>query len=147
MRTSLVSDHPATLWQRFMPRRKEIVNTLDTGLYDVQVYDGLLDPGQFTPDTYFEKWAAVEVRDVEQVPEGMERLTLIGGRYAIFIHQGLYSHFKETMDDIFMRWLPGSAYALDDREHFEIMRERYYGPNDPNSEEEIWIPIKSVGKG
>jgi AraC family transcriptional regulator len=38
-------------------------------------------------------------------------------------------------------WLPNSAYALDDRPHFEALGEQYKN-NDPNSEEEIWIPIK-----
>jgi AraC family transcriptional regulator len=37
--------------------------------------------------------------------------------------------------------LPNSAYALDDRAHFEVLGEKYKN-NDPSSEEEIWIPIK-----
>jgi AraC family transcriptional regulator len=32
-------------------------------------------------------------------------------------------------------------YELDDRPHFEILGDKYKN-NDPNSEEEIWIPIK-----
>jgi AraC family transcriptional regulator len=41
---------------------------------------------------------------------------------------------------IFGSWLPGSSYLLDDRPHFEILGEKYKN-NDPDSEEEIWIPI------
>ena len=34
-----------------------------------------------------------------------------------------------------------SKYSIDNRPHFEIIGEKYKN-NDPNSEEEIWIPIK-----
>ena len=32
-------------------------------------------------------------------------------------------------------------YTLDDRPHFEILGEKYKN-QDPDSEEELWIPIK-----
>jgi len=42
---------------------------------------------------------------------------------------------------IYGQWLPNSNYLLDDKPHFEVLGEKYKN-NDPNSEEEIWIPIK-----
>lgn len=43
---------------------------------------------------------------------------------------------------IFSDWLPKSDYELDERPHFEILDEKYKN-DDPNSEEEIWIPIRN----
>ncbi len=40
-----------------------------------------------------------------------------------------------------MSCLPNSEYELENRPHFEVLGEKYKN-NDPNSEEEIWIPIK-----
>lgn len=42
---------------------------------------------------------------------------------------------------IFGTWLPASGYYLDNRPHFEILGHKYKN-NDPDSEEEIWIPVK-----
>ncbi|MDP5096829.1 MAG: GyrI-like domain-containing protein [Flavobacterium sp.] len=37
--------------------------------------------------------------------------------------------------------MPNSEYQLDNRPHFEILGAKYKN-NAPDSEEEIWIPIK-----
>ena len=88
----------------------------------------------------FEKWAAVEVAAFDDVPEGLETFTLGGGRYAVFDYKGA-STDSRIFVYIFTEWLPASGYALDDRPHFEILGDRYRNA-DPESEEEIWIPIK-----
>jgi AraC family transcriptional regulator len=99
----------------------------------VQVYNG--------PDTEFVKWAALEVEDFSYIPEYMQAYTLAGGLYAVFIHIGPPAAFEKTFQYIFNEWLPHSIYTLDDREHFEILGAKYKN-NEPDSEEEIWIPIK-----
>lgn len=95
----------------------------------------------FTPATPFEQWAAVEVENWGVLPEGMEALLLPGGPYAVFIYRGIPAHFSRLAQYIFGHWLPQSTFALDDRPHFEIMGEDYR-PDDPNAEEEVWIPLK-----
>lgn len=74
-------------------------------------------------------------------PPEMETYLLKGGKYAVFIHQGLASEATKIMQYIFGQWLPQSKYVLDSREHFEILPEGY-SPLDPQAREEIWIPIK-----
>ena len=37
--------------------------------------------------------------------------------------------------------LPDSEYELDNGEHFELSAENYR-PNDPYTEEEVWMPIR-----
>jgi AraC family transcriptional regulator len=48
------------LWRSFMPRRKEIGNSIGADLYSVEVYPPLFWE-KFSADTEFEKCAAVEV--------------------------------------------------------------------------------------
>ena len=113
-------------------------------LFSMQVYDPSLDFKDFNDDTTFEKWAAIEISDFNMIPAEMETYTLPGGLYAVFIHKGAAATGSKTFQYIFETWLPGSPYALDNRPHFEILGARYKN-DDPNSEEEVWIPIKKKG--
>jgi len=142
IRMSLSGNRTAELWQKFMPRRKEIKNNLSNDLFSLQVYEKSSDLNNFNADTVFEKWAAVEVADFDAIPDGMKTFTLAGGLYAVFNYKGLPSAFQETFEYIFNTWLPVSGYSPDDRPHFEILGSNYKN-NDPDSEEEIWIPIRS----
>ncbi|MHA6250131.1 GyrI-like domain-containing protein [Pontibacter sp. CAU 1760] len=140
--TSLADDSARALWRQFMPRRSEIKNIVSSELYSVQDFGEGIDISQFTPLTQFDKWAAVEVADTTAIPEGMEAFTLPGGLYAVFRHKGPAAAFPETAEYIFDEWLPQSGYSLDGRPHFEIMSEDYPGPDDPDAEEDVWIPLK-----
>lgn len=136
---SLTENKTAELWRNFMPRRKEIQSTIGKDLYSLQEYD----PNyfiNFDVKTPFEKWACVEVEDLNSIPEKMSALVLRGGLYAVFLYKGLSTN-TEIFNYIFSKWLPESEYTLDHRPHFELLGEKYKN-NDPNSEEEIWIPIK-----
>ncbi len=46
---------------------------------------------------------------------------------------------------IFGSWITKSEYILDDRPHFKILGDKDKNA-DPDSEEEIWIPIKKRWK-
>lgn len=124
-----------------MPRRKEIENNLTSDLFSIQIFPDSFDFSFGNLNAEFEKWAAVEVADFETVPNEMEALILDGGLYAVFEYKGLSSDPK-IFQYIFGTWMPNSEeYELDNRPHFEILGEKYRN-NDPNSEEEIWIPIR-----
>ncbi|MDW7733029.1 MAG: GyrI-like domain-containing protein [Methanolobus sp.] len=139
-RMSLAQNTAVELWRRFMPKRTEIRNRADSMYISMNVFpEG--QKGLLSTKTFFEKWAAVEVTSYDMLPEGMETYTLQGGKYAVFIHKGPASAFPKTMQHIFVNWLPDSEYELDNREHFEILSEDY-NPNDPEAEEEVWVPVK-----
>lgn len=140
--TSLAENATFSLWSKFMAQQSTIKNKLNTDLYSVEVFSKGLDFREFTPQTQFEKWAAVEVSDFNDVPEDMQKLTIDSGLYAVFIHHGPASEFPKTAHYIHGQWMPQSEYQLDDRPHFEIMTEDYKGPTHPDAEEEIWVPIK-----
>lgn len=140
MTMSFAKNKTLELWENFMPRRKEIINKIGTELYSIEIYP-LNYFDNFNPSNSFEKWAALEVTDFEIIPGNMESLISPAGKYAIFIHKGSASEGPKTYQYIFRTWLPKSDYLLDTRPHFAIMGEKYIG-EDPNSEEELWIPIK-----
>jgi AraC family transcriptional regulator len=126
------------LWNSFMPQRKEIQNSIGTELYNIQINPENFD---FNPSTLFVKWAAIAVSSFNFVPEGMEKLEIEKGLYAVFQYKGDQSGAAYFFNQIYTEWLPNSEFELDNRPQFEILREKYKN-NDPNSEEEIWIPIK-----
>jgi AraC family transcriptional regulator len=140
IQTNLAENRAPELWRTFRPRVAEIQHRAGGDFFDVKRYGTELTNGQFTPATVFEKWAAVEVTDFDHIPEGMEALDLPGGWYAVFVHRGPASAFGRTYQYIFATWLPQSGYRLDQRPHYEIMGPAYR-PDDPEAEEEVWVPI------
>lgn len=139
--TTIAEDRPGELWRRFKPRVKEIAARANENFYSVQVFEGDLKFEDIQPDTAFEKWAAVEVNDLDSIPEGLEALTLPSGKYAVFIHKGMPCDFPRTARFIYGAWLPDSGFELNGRESFEVMGPDYL-PTDPDAEEEVWVPLK-----
>ena len=126
------------LWSSFMPRRKEIQNVIGSELYNIQVNPEDFD---FKPNTPFVKWAAVAVTSFDFIPDDMESLEIKEGLYAVFNYKGDQSNVAAFFNSIYTEWLPSSGYQLDSRAQFEILGEKYKN-GSPESEEEIWIPIK-----
>jgi len=138
LKMSLANNKTFDLWKSFMPRRKEILNSLNNVMISLQVYYEPVRLGDLNQE--FEKWALVDVSDFENVPNEMETFNLESGLYAVFHYKGLNTD-NRIFIYIFSDWLPKSDYELDERPHFEILGEKYKN-GDPNSEEEIWIPIR-----
>ena len=137
---SFAENKTVELWKSFMPLRNEIKNIIGNNLYSMQVFEhGFFDI--FSPLNKFEKRAAIEVSGFDSVPAEMEKFILPSGLYAVFLYRGKASEASETFGYIYYSWLPDSGYELDNRPHFEILGEKYKNDH-PDSEEEIWIPIK-----
>lgn len=140
IRMSLTENQSGLLWSSFIPRLKEIGNNVTNDKLSLQVYE----PNHFdnfNPNNEFVKWALIEVSDFDNVPVELETFELPGGLYAVFIHKGGTKKFYKTAQYIYGVWLPKSGYILDDRPHFEVLGEKTK-KDDPNSEEEVWIPIR-----
>jgi len=138
IRMSLEANQTYELWRSFMPERGKINNTISSDLLSIRVYDKPMEPSN--RQQQFDKWAAVEVEDFDEIPDRMEAFVLKDGLYAVFDYQGLSTDNKIFIY-IFRDWLPGSEYELDQRPQFEVLGEKFKN-NDPGSQEEIWIPIK-----
>jgi len=138
---SFIENKTFQLWNGFMPKRKEIKNVINSDLYSLEVFPANYFDN-FDANNTFQKWAAVEVSDFDEVLSGMETLIIPNGLYAVFIHKGPQSEGHKTYHSIFVEWLPNSQYTVDERPHFAVMGSQYK-KEDPDSEEEIWIPIKN----
>lgn len=139
---NFIANKTQELWQRFMPRKNEIKSKGSNELYSVKVYSSSTYFDQFNSATKFEKWAAVPVAGSEDTPPmDMESLVIPAGLYAVFPFKGMASEAPAMYQYILGTWLPNSTYELDHRPHFAVMGEKYKN-NDPDSEEEFWIPIK-----
>lgn len=139
MMMSFIEFRVEELWKSFLPIKKEIKNNISNELISMSIYK----PTHFinfAPTNEFEKWAAIEVSDFEDISINLETFVLPKGLYAIFNYRGL-STDNSIYQYIFDTWLPNSEYNLDDRPHFEVLDNRYKN-NDLDSEEEIFIPIK-----
>lgn len=130
------------LWGKFMPKCPEIKNRSNRDLVSIAAYPAgfSFSKTNFNPQLNFEKWAAAEVDSFGYIPQGMNALTIPTGEYAIFHYKGL-STDTSIFEYIHGVWLPSSPYTLDHRPHFEVLGERYKNA-DPNSEEDIYIPIR-----
>lgn len=141
--TSFANNRTAELWKKFMPARKQIKNSVSNDLYSVEIYPSADFFASFTPERNFQQWAAVEVTDFETIPDGMEKLLLPAGDYAMFIYRGAAKNASSFYKEIFGEWLPASGYRLDPRPHFALMGAAYKNDSE-DSEETIWIPIGST---
>jgi AraC family transcriptional regulator len=141
LKMNFVNYNIGELWGSFMPRRNEITNSVSNDLISMVIYN----PNHFenfNPANEFERWAAVEVRNFDIIPNEMETYILSNGLYAVFQYKGLSYESAAFYQYIYSVWIPNSEYELDDRPHFEVLGEKYKN-NDPSSEEEVWIPLKA----
>ena len=139
MEMSIVENRTRELWQSFMPKRQKVRNRINEDFYSVQVYDPSYFQS-FDPHKKFIKWAAVEVSEVNGKLADMDQMELVGGLYAVFAYKGMPGD-PGIFQYIYSEWLPASGCILDNRPHFEVLGEKYKN-NSPDSEEEIWIPVK-----
>lgn len=138
---NLIENSTVELWSKSMPKLSHVKNRTSKDYISLQNYPkGYFK--DFDPTRNFEKWATVEVSEVTELHEEMDHFVLEEGDYAVFEYKG-DSNDKGIFQYIFHDWLPSSPYELDNRPHFEVLGEKYRN-NNPNSEEEIWIPIQSV---
>ena len=134
---------PREVWQKFMPLLKDLENLRsDANLYALQQYGYRPELSGFDPDSEITFWAAVPIHtSTRQLSLPLHRLTVTPGTYAVCLHKGKASEFQKTMQSFLSEWLPQSGYVLSDRLHFQVMTPEYKGPDDPDSKEEVWIPI------
>ena len=87
----------------------------------------------------------VEMTEIEDLPLPAFAKVLPAGQYAVFTLKG--EEMRGNWGDaIYKEWLPASDY----REAFQCTIERYdedrfKGWGDPDSEIEIWVPVKKKG--
>ncbi|KPV60300.1 hypothetical protein QJ48_06360 [Paenibacillus sp. A3] len=102
----------------------------------------------FWPTNYemngFYVMCGLEVERITEIPLTMTAKTVPPAKYIRFIHKGLSRHVSFTYKYIYETWLPQSEYALTLPYEFEYYGSAYQGPDNEDSETEIYIPIKLI---
>lgn len=93
-------------------------------------------------DVLFTEVAGAEVYSFAGVQEPFVRKTIPGGRYAVFTHRGSLSRLKQTFNYIWGTWFLTTKEEMDCREDFELYDERFLGYDHPESEIDLYIPIR-----
>jgi AraC family transcriptional regulator len=74
------------------------------------------------------------------VPNGMARLAIPAGRYAVFEHKGHVTELHRTMQAIFDRGLTDAGLTTRDGPELEVYDKRF-DPKTGRGTVEIWIPV------
>ncbi len=136
---SLSNNKTQILWSSFRQQQKQLITAEPDFFYSVNVYPEKYFES-FNPDNAFIKYALISAQYAESMDSPWETFALPAGLYAVFNHKGPDT---SIFNYIYTQWLPQSGYELDNRPHFEKLPAGYI-QGHPDSEEEIYIPVKAV---
>jgi AraC family transcriptional regulator len=108
-------------------------------------YELHVEPAEYAETRQFYVMVGVEVPSPEGLPLELSVKALPAGSYAVFALRGpeMTSNWP---DAIYKGWLPGSGY--EEASKFTLERydgDRFKGVDDPESELEIWVPVREAG--
>ena len=132
------------LWNTFSKRVDKIKNRVnDKEYFGVCGEIREIDPSiRMDDDIKFNYLAGVEVSSVEELPEGMKVVEMPEEKYIVYTHRGELDKLEATYKAIYSKWLPNTEFELSKAYDFEFYDERFTGPINPDSELDIYIPIK-----
>jgi AraC family transcriptional regulator len=84
----------------------------------------------------------VEVTAPDPLPLQFSLKNIPKAKYMHFIHKGLSRHVGYTYKYIYNQWLPKTEYKLNLPYNFEYYGDRYKGPDNDESESDIYIPLE-----
>lgn len=93
-------------------------------------------------EAMFSEVAGIEVNCLERLEEPFIRKIIKGGRYAVFTHTGSLKKLPVTFEYIWGTWLSSTNEELDCREDFELYDHRFLGYDHPDSQTDLYIPIR-----
>lgn len=140
MQNSIAQNKTVELWSSFMPRKREL-ESISSDLFAIQSYSKGHFQKSFDPHSEFTIMAMIEVLAGHVLPNGMKSLIIPKGSYAVFNYKGKAADFAQMAMAIYGKVIPESKHQIAERPHFQIMGPKYFGPDNPASEEEIWVPV------
>lgn len=129
------------LWKNFIDSSSKIINELRPLKY-YGICENDRPNNQFGENIAYSEIVGLEVTSFDHVPTGMITKVIPAGKYAIFTHRGSIDSLKETYEYIWGTWIPLQKVEIDMRDDFEVYDERFKGPDNPQTQIEIFIPIK-----
>lgn len=142
--TTLRDNVVPQLWAQFMAVRDQIPHPREggLGLGICEASSENISLLTMNDDVLFSEVAGIEVDSYEGLADSFVAKTVKGGRYAVFTHKGSLAMLRKTFDYIWGTWAFNTKTVLDDREDFEGYDERFLGYDHPDSEIDIYIPVK-----
>ena len=125
-------------WQRFLPHLGQIPGQLGGTAFGVRCNSD--DMGNF------DYVCGVEVMDFSRLPADWSRVRIPEQRYAVFSQNGHISTIRSVWNSIWNKWLPESEYEAADAPDFERYSENFNSASGMGGFE-IWIPVKTQGRG
>ena len=131
------------LWERFMPRGKEIKNVAIPGVALEISYDmeKISKEGEKEDWLFFDLIGYV-VSSTDDIPEGMSYKIVPAHKYAKFVHKGPISKIMETYNYIHEEWLPESGHEHDLEACGVEWYDHRFKMDSEDSEYDIYVPIK-----
>ncbi|QQO07840.1 AraC family transcriptional regulator [Breznakiella homolactica] len=141
--TTLKDNKLPQLWQRFNALAGEIPNKKmkprGFGICEACRENTLYS---MNSEILFTEVAGVEVESFDGLPAQFVEKEIPGGRYAVFTHRGTLRRLTQTFSYIWGTWFLSSDEEMDWREDFELYDERFLGYDHPDSELDLYIPIR-----
>lgn len=141
--TTLRDNRLRELWDRTNSLYKQIPNRIPGGR-SLGICEACAENTLYTmnDDILFTEVAGTEVSSFEGLTEPFVQKIIPGGRYAVFTHRGTLRMLPQTFDYIWGTWFLTTKEELDWREDFELYDERFLGYDHPDSEVDLYIPVR-----
>jgi AraC family transcriptional regulator len=124
-------------WNQFRNEVPSIENRITPErYYQVQYWSSTQELGGL----YF--FIGLEIEGTDCTAPQLVTKTLPASRYLRFIHKGLANMVGYTYKYIYNQYLPETDYQLTQPFCFELYGRKCLGPYNPESESEIYIPVK-----
>lgn len=142
--TTLRDNKLAELWKRFNTIAATVPNPAPNAR-GIGVCESCTNGNSLysmSDDVPFTEVAGIEVTTLDGLAAPFVGKKVKGGRFAVFTHRGSIARLPQTFEYIWGTWFLATNEELDAREDFELYDERFLGKNHPDSEMDIYIPIK-----
>lgn len=141
--TTLRDNRLRELWDRTNSLYKQIPNRIPGGR-SLGICEACAENTLYTmnDDILFTEVAGTEVSSFDGLTEPFVQKIIPGGRYAVFTHRGTLRMLPQTFDYIWGTWFLTTKEELDWREDFELYDERFLGYDHPDSEVDLYIPVR-----
>ena len=124
-------------WDIFLKIKEQVKWKDDRKTYGVEFFTEEYDREK--------KWfymVAMELPDLSEIPVNMVGKVIPANTYAAFTVKGGIKNLPKTSQYAHDEWLPKSQYEEADWFEFELYDERFKDIDDPDTEIDIYIPIR-----
>ncbi len=132
------------LWDAFVPRIGDVAGRIGEASYGVcEMLPGpggapTTGPGPFLYTACVETASAEAICADAPLPAGMVRLTVPGGKFAVFTYRGPISAFSTFVEDLWRRVLPAAGLTPRAAPDFEEYGADFHPERGPVG---VWVPV------